>query len=70
MRTAIVTGGLQGIGLAIAAELTRRGIRVAGGARRGGDANHCLAEKAQSAAKVWSRLWMSAQMTPSTTLWI
>ena len=46
MRTAIVTGGLQGIGLAIAAELTRQGVRVAVGARRGGDANHCLAAKA------------------------
>ena len=37
-RVAIVTGGLQGIGLAIAAELARRGMRVAVGARRGGDA--------------------------------
>lgn len=46
MRTAIVTGGLQGIGLAIAAELTRQGVRVAVGARRGGDANHRLAAKA------------------------
>ena len=46
MRTAIVTGGLQGIGLAIAAELTRQGVRVAVGARRGGDANQCLAAKA------------------------
>ncbi len=36
-RTAIVTGGLQGIGLAIAAQLSRQGIRVAVGARRGGD---------------------------------
>ena len=36
-RTAIVTGGLQGIGLAIASELSRQGIRVAVGARRGGD---------------------------------
>ena len=46
MRTAIVTGGLQGIGLAIAAELTRQGVRVAVGARRGGDANNCLVAKA------------------------
>ena len=38
-RTAIVTGGLQGIGLAIASELARQGIRVAVGARSGGDAN-------------------------------
>ncbi len=37
-RTAIVTGGLQGIGLAIAADLAARGIRVAVGARRGADA--------------------------------
>jgi len=36
-RTAIVTGGLQGIGLAIASELARQGIRVAVGARRGAD---------------------------------
>ena len=41
MRTAIVTGGLQGIGLAIAAILTQQGIRVAVGARRGGEAKHC-----------------------------
>ncbi len=45
-RTAIVTGGLQGIGLAIAAELSRKGIRVAVGARRGADAE--LAAKAKS----------------------
>ena len=37
MHTAIVTGGLQGIGLAIAAELARQGARVAVGARRGDD---------------------------------
>lgn len=36
-RTAVVTGGLQGIGLAIAVELARQGARVAVGARRGGD---------------------------------
>jgi NAD(P)-dependent dehydrogenase (short-subunit alcohol dehydrogenase family) len=36
-RIAIVTGGLQGMGLAIAAELTRQGISVAVGARRGDD---------------------------------
>jgi len=41
MRTAIVTGGLQGIGLAIAAELTQQGNRVAVGARRGGDDSYC-----------------------------
>jgi NAD(P)-dependent dehydrogenase (short-subunit alcohol dehydrogenase family) len=45
MHTAIVTGGLQGIGLAIATELTRQGARVAVGARRGGDANHSTAAK-------------------------
>jgi len=37
-RTAIVTGGLQGIGLAIATDLAAQGIRVAVGARRGADA--------------------------------
>ena len=37
-RTAIVTGGLQGIGLAIAVEFARHGARVAVGARRGDDA--------------------------------
>lgn len=35
--TAIVTGGLQGIGLAIAGDLARQGINVAVGARRGAD---------------------------------
>ena len=35
--TAIVTGGLQGMGLAIAAELAASGINVAVGARRGSD---------------------------------
>ena len=38
-RVAIVTGGLQGIGLAIAEELTRQGACVAVGSRRGDDAN-------------------------------
>ena len=46
-RIAIVTGGLQGIGLAIAAELARRGMRVAVGARRGGDSG--LADAAADA---------------------
>ena len=36
-RIAIVTGGLQGIGLAIARELSRQGARVAIGSRRGGE---------------------------------
>jgi len=35
--TAIVTGGLQGMGLAIASELASRGMSVAIGARRGDD---------------------------------
>ncbi len=35
--TAIITGGLQGMGLAIAVELAKQGIGVAVGARRGGD---------------------------------
>ena len=34
---AIITGGLQGMGLAIATELAKQGIGVAVGARRGGD---------------------------------
>ena len=37
-RVAIVTGGLQGIGLAIARELVQQGARVAVGSRRGDDA--------------------------------
>ncbi|WP_299364701.1 SDR family NAD(P)-dependent oxidoreductase [uncultured Paracoccus sp.] len=37
-RTAIVTGGLSGIGRAIASRLIRDGIDVTVGARRGGDA--------------------------------
>jgi len=45
--TAIVTGGLQGIGLAIAANLAAQGIRVAVGARRGADA--ALAARAREA---------------------
>ena len=36
-RVVIVTGGLQGIGLAIVEELTRQGARVAVGSRRGDD---------------------------------
>jgi NAD(P)-dependent dehydrogenase (short-subunit alcohol dehydrogenase family) len=37
-RTAIVTGGLSGMGLAIARRLIRDGVDVSIGARRGGDA--------------------------------
>ena len=37
-RVAVVTGGLQGIGLAIARALVGRGMRVAIGSRRGNDA--------------------------------
>lgn len=37
-KTAIVTGGLSGMGLAIARRLTRDGMDVTIGARRGGDA--------------------------------
>ena len=44
-RTAIVTGGLQGIGLEIASELARNGARVAVGARRGGDADQSAAAR-------------------------
>lgn len=36
-RNAIITGGTQGIGLAIAAQLSKQGISVAIGARRAGD---------------------------------
>ena len=35
--TAIITGGMQGMGLAIASDLAARGINVAVGARRAGD---------------------------------
>jgi len=45
-RVAVVTGGLQGIGLAIAAELSRCGASVAVGARRGDDRD--LAAAAES----------------------
>lgn len=37
-KTAVVTGAGKGIGLAVAAELTRQGVRVVGGARNPGDA--------------------------------
>ncbi len=37
-RVAVITGGLAGIGLAVAQELVHQGVRVAIGARRGGDA--------------------------------
>lgn len=46
-RTAIITGGLQGMGLAIASELASQGIRVAVGARRGADES--LAANARAA---------------------
>jgi len=36
-RVAVVTGGLTGIGLAISTELSRTGVRVAIGSRRGSD---------------------------------
>lgn len=45
-RVAIVTGGLQGIGLAIAQELKAQGAKVAVGARRGGDADIVTSVKA------------------------
>ena len=38
-RTAIVPGGLSGMGLAIARRLVRDGVDVTIGARRGGDAD-------------------------------
>ena len=41
-RIAIVTGGLQGVGLAIAHELSRQGVIVAIGARRANDPEHCV----------------------------
>lgn len=40
-KTALVTGGFDGIGLAIARELASRGSQVAIGARRGSDAEVC-----------------------------
>ncbi len=47
MRNAIITGGTQGIGLAIAAELSKQGISVAVGARRGDDIDvaHSVVQK-------------------------
>ncbi len=47
-RTAIVTGGMSGIGLAIARRLSRDGTHVAIGARRGGDADAARAFAAQA----------------------
>ncbi|MGR3484331.1 MAG: SDR family NAD(P)-dependent oxidoreductase [Paracoccaceae bacterium] len=47
-RTAIVTGGLSGMGLAIAARLSRDGTHVTLGARRGGDAAHVTAALARA----------------------
>lgn len=44
-RVAIVTGGLQGIGLAIAEALTQHGGRVAVGSRRGEDNEHSVAAR-------------------------
>lgn len=41
-RVAIVTGGLQGIGIAIAKELIQQGACVAIGSRRGGDAESSI----------------------------
>ena len=45
-RTAIVTGGLGGIGLAVASELARQGARVAVGSRRGDDPDVSAAARA------------------------
>lgn len=42
-KTAIITGGLSGMGLAIARRLARDGTRVVVGARSGGDAGHVSA---------------------------
>lgn len=44
-RVAIVTGGLQGIGLAIARALTQQGARVAIGSRRGDDSEESSAAR-------------------------
>lgn len=49
-RAAIITGGLQGIGLAIAVELAKQGAAVAVGARRGND--EMLANAAREAIGV------------------
>ncbi len=61
-RIAIVTGGLQGIGLAIARELTQQGARVAVGSRRGGDA-----ESAKSAADAVGEQGMIAALDVAST---
>ena len=45
-RIAIVTGGLQGIGLAIAQELSQQGVIVAIGARRADDLEHAASASA------------------------
>lgn len=45
-RVAVVTGGLRGIGLAIAAELSRQGARVAVGSRRGGEPTQTIQARA------------------------
>ncbi len=44
-RVAVVTGGLSGIGLAVAAALAGQGARVAVGARRGGDGDASAAAR-------------------------
>ena len=61
-RIAIVTGGLQGIGLAIARELAQQGARVAIGSRRGADA-----ESAKVAASVVGEQGMIAALDVAST---
>jgi len=62
-RIAVVTGGLQGIGLAIAKELTEQGVRVAVGSRRGDNT-----EASASARQAVGELGMVAALDVASTV--
>jgi NAD(P)-dependent dehydrogenase (short-subunit alcohol dehydrogenase family) len=68
-RTAIVTGGLHGMGLAIAQELSRQGIIVAIGARRADDPEHC-AEAREAIGKQGVIAHLDCQQTSSVNKFI
>lgn len=68
-RTAIVTGGLKGIGLAIAEELARQGIIVAIGARRTDDPEHCT-EAREAVGKRGMIAYLDLQKTSSVEKFI